>query len=118
MKFNKLINNILESNEKTPKLILPDKVKNQRNMLKLIKIINQYIETILNFDDKIQKDIFEKITEAKNVAEFQKRMEWLSEGSLLYHTMHKEYGKMEYGGRPIERELYKKIVEHINQDNI
>lgn len=118
MKFNELIDNILESNEKLPKIILPDTVKSKRNMLKLIKIINEYIEIILNFDDQTQKDIFEKITEAKNVAEYQKRMEWLSMGSLLYHTMSKEYGEMEYGGRSIERELYKKIVKHINLDNI
>lgn len=116
MEFDKLINTIIESSSKKLKTIRPeDSSIGERKMLKFMEKINEYIESILNLEKTIQKDIFDRITEVKNKAEYQKRMEWLSEGSLLYHTMHKEYGKMEHGGRPIERELYKKIVEYLNE---
>jgi hypothetical protein len=121
MKFDKLINTIIESSLKKRKMIRPeDSSIGERKMLKTMEKINEYIESILDLDNPIQKDIFDRIKEAENTSEYKKRMEWLSEGSLLYHTMYKEY-KFEkdlnllYTLAPFEKELYKKIVEHLNE---
>ena len=119
MKFDKLVAEITESSSKKTKIIRPnDSSISRRKMEKFIEKINKYIETILDLNVPIQRDIFNKITEAENAPEYQKRMEWLSEGSLLYHTMEKQYGGLNWvhGGQPVERELYTKIVEFLNAE--
>jgi hypothetical protein len=55
------------------------------------------------------------IADCKNTSEMEYRLTWLSEGSLKYHLMRKQFPNPPHGGDPIELGLYKEFQEHLDQ---
>jgi len=59
--------------------------------------------------------IVDCVMAAKNAAERRQRLQWLWEGSLMYHMTRKTYEGQELpqGGCPIEHALFKDLVHSI-----
>jgi hypothetical protein len=62
-------------------------------------------------------ELGELILRAKNLPEFEHRVRWLGEGSLMYHLS--QFQSPYYGtsGTPKEKELYKEFMEYVLNNN-
>lgn len=60
-------------------------------------------------------ELGEHILRAKNLPEFEKRVQWLSYGALMYHLF---YTKINHGGSPEEHALYKEFMEYVLNNNM
>lgn len=55
------------------------------------------------------------IADCKNSAEMGFCLTWLSEGSLKYHLLRKQFPNPPHGGDPVELGLYKEFQQHLEQ---
>jgi hypothetical protein len=55
------------------------------------------------------------IADCRNSSEMEYRLTWLSEGSLKYHLMRKQFPDVPHGGDPKEKELYAEFQQYLEQ---